>query len=457
MSQKVLSYDKSIVPQERFYDCGPASAQVILDSLGITVSEDELIREIGTTENGTDYVGLIERYLDRKVPNAKYTSVYLENDPPTQAQKDALWRNLTNSIDAGYGVIMNWVSPPGNRPRAIKGSEQPNYGWNTVFHYVPAVGYSDDGGERAVYIADSGFRPFGYWVPFDGPGSAASLIPPKGYCYANITPAEVKVPPPVAPKVNRSRDGNALAIINEGRRARSGEGQLDHPVISERGIKIALATALVESNLLMYANYGDPASLSFPHDAISQDANSTGLFQQRDPWWGTVADRMDAARSAALFYNALAKRPYNDVSRSPGSFAQDVQRSAFPARYDEKFAEAAALYDRLAGAAPAPTEEVVMTTGQRLPSRSPLRRLGEGLVDNETGMLLNCDGNLHVLLVKTLAEIGDPGALTVLAEVAAADLSRYPDRKSDAALAQRILAHIEATNPAVLAQFLRKG
>lgn len=453
MTEKILPYDKGIVPQERFYDCGPASAQVILNSLGVYVSEDELIREIGTHEGGTDYVGLIERYLDRKTPNARYTSVYIENDPPTQAQKDALWRNLTQSIDAGYGVIMNWVSPPGNRPRAIKGSQQPNYGFNTVWHYVPCVGYSDVGGERACYIADTGFKPFGYWVPFDGPGSACSLIPPKGYCYANVVAAQPKNPVP-APAATLGRDGYALAIIGEGRRARSGEGQLDHPVISDRGIKIALATALVESNLRMYANAGDPDSLKFPHDAISTDFNSSGLFQQRAPWWGSAADRMDAQRSAAMFYHALAKLNYNDASRSPGSFAQDVQRSAFPSRYDEKFAEASGLFDRLGGAAP--KEEVVMA-GDRLPSRSPLRRLGEGLVDNETGMLLNCDANLHVLMVKSLAEVGDPAALSLLAQVASADLSRFPDRKADAALAQRILAHVESVNPTALRDFLKKG
>lgn len=443
MPSKVLPFDVSVVPQERFWDCGPAATQILLNSLGINVSEDELIREIGTDEDGTDFVGLIERYLDRRLPNANYTSVYIEDDPPTQAQKDALWANLTKSCDSGYPVIMNWVSPPSNRPRAVRG-EQPNYGWNTVFHYVCCVGYSDQGGERTVFIADSGFRPFtGYWIPFDGPGSASSLIPPKGYCYANIQRAQTKIDPALS-----KRDSYAVAIINEGRRARSGEGQLDHPVMTARGITIALATALVESNLRMYANNGDPESLKFPHEAISSDYNSVGLFQQRAPWWGTVADRMDPARSAALFYNRLAARPYNDTGRSPGSFAQDVQRSAFPNRYDEKYGEAADLYARLAD---------TKTGGDvdRLYSRSPLRHLGEGPVDNELGMMLNMDANIHVMLVKSLAEMGDKSALALLAEVAGADAAKFPDRRADAALAQRILAHIEATNPAVLNNYLK--
>lgn len=446
MPTKVLPFDVSVVPQERYWDCGPAATQILLNSLGISVSEDELIREIGTDEDGTDFVGLIERYLDRRLPSANYTSVYMEDDPPKQPQKDALWANLTKSLDSGYAVIMNWVSPPNNRPRAVRGSGQPNYGFNTVYHYVCCVGYSDEGGERTVFIADSGFRPFtGYWIPFDGPGSAASLIPPKGYCYANVKRAQEKKT--VTPGLSM-RDQYALAIIAEGRRSRSGEGQLDHPIMTVRGITIALATTLVESNLRMYANNGDPESLNFPHEAISSDFNSTGLFQQRAPWWGTVADRMDPARSAALFYNRLSKLPYNDTAKSPGSFAQEVQRSAFPGRYDERYQEAVELYARLCD---------IKTGGDmdRLNSRSPLRHLGEGPVDNEVGMLLNVDANVHIMLVKSLAEIGDQRALSLLAEIAGADLVRFPDRKADAILAQRILAHIEATNPGVLNNYLK--
>ena len=87
-------------------------------------------------------------------------------------------------------------------------------------------------------------------------------------------------------------------------------------------------------------------------------------------------------------------------------------------------------------------------------SRSPLRHVGEGPIDDWQGMDLNIDANLHVLLVKQLAEIGDGGAINLLAEVAA---NTDPNRAGDAVLARRILANIEATNPAVLTQYLQKG
>src|SRR5260370_28545935 len=72
-------------------------------------------------------------------------------------------------------------------------------------------------------------------------------------------------------------DDYARAIIAEGQTARTaGKDYLQHPVITARGIKIALATAYVESNFVMYANNSDPDSLNYPHQAISLDADSDG-------------------------------------------------------------------------------------------------------------------------------------------------------------------------------------
>lgn len=189
MTEVVLPYNKSIVGQETGYWCGPASTQVVLSGNGINIPEAQLAREIGTTTAGTDYVGLIERILDRYSPEVNYTSVYLERDPATPEQKETLWRNIVQSINAGRGVVMNWVAPPGNKPRGVKGSISPRYSGGTTYHYVSAMGYDDNPSLRAIWIADSGFQPQGYWISFD---QCATLIPPKGYCYANTG---VKIPP----------------------------------------------------------------------------------------------------------------------------------------------------------------------------------------------------------------------------------------------------------------------
>lgn len=120
--------------------------------------------------------------------------------------------------------------------------------------------------------------------------------------------------------------------------------------VADRGIKIGLATTLVETNLLNYANRAVPGSLTVPYDAIGSDSKSVGLFQQQPQWWGRGdgIDLMDPATSARLFFQQLLGLDYNNTSRTPGWYAQTVQRSAFPNRYDERFAEASALYDQIA-------------------------------------------------------------------------------------------------------------
>ena len=120
--------------------------------------------------------------------------------------------------------------------------------------------------------------------------------------------------------------------------------------VANRGIKIGLATTLVETNLLNYANRAVPGSLTVPYDAIGSDSKSVGLFQQQPQWWGRGdgIDLMDPATSARLFFEQLKNLDYNNTSRTPGWYAQTVQRSAFPNRYDERFAEASALYDQIA-------------------------------------------------------------------------------------------------------------
>lgn len=84
---------------------------------------------------------------------------------------------------------------------------------------------------------------------------------------------------------------------------------------------------------------------------------------------------------------------------------------------------------------------------QRLPSRSPLRHLGEGLVDTMAGFVLNVDSSEHVEICRLLAGYGHPPTLALLREVAGADPNLYPDRQDDAKLAQAILADV-ASAPA---------
>ncbi len=126
--------------------------------------------------------------------------------------------------------------------------------------------------------------------------------------------------------------------------------------ITPRGIVIGFATVFVESDWLNYANAKVPGSLALPHDAVGSDGKSVGLFQQQvimgnGWWWGPVEVCQDPAKSAALFFSRLAKLDYNGPD-SPGSYAQAVQKSAYPDRYDQRMADAQALYDRIVGQTP---------------------------------------------------------------------------------------------------------
>lgn len=180
----LLPYRRDQVRQDTFYNCGPASTQTVIRSKTNTlISEAQLGRELGTHTGGTDYIGQFPRVLNRYLAGADYRHQDMPNDPPTGAQKEKLWRDLTNSIRGGFGVIANFVVPPSNYPRAVYPSTiSPAYGGGTVYHYVACMGFAGAGSGRRVWIADSGFSPYGYWMPFD---QFATCIPPKGYAYAS--------------------------------------------------------------------------------------------------------------------------------------------------------------------------------------------------------------------------------------------------------------------------------
>ncbi|KAF9274647.1 hypothetical protein BGZ68_000470 [Mortierella alpina] len=105
-----------------------------------------------------------------------------------------------------------------------------------------------------------------------------------------------------------------------------------------KACQIAIATALVESNIKVYCNYNVPGSCNLPHDGVGKDHKSVGIFQQQSPMWGTPEQCMDPASSAGLFYNALARIDWRNLPI--GVAAQRVQRSAFPDRYATRANEA---------------------------------------------------------------------------------------------------------------------
>jgi murein DD-endopeptidase MepM/ murein hydrolase activator NlpD len=143
---------------------------------------------------------------------------------------------------------------------------------------------------------------------------------------------------------------HALTIVRVG----------DEKNVPVRGWVIAIATALVESNLKNYAN-DNPRypqvrriSMSLPHDAVGHDHDSVGLFQQRpvegDGGWGTVRELMTPEISARKFYDKLLTIRGWQTMRLTDA-AQAVQISGFPDAYGEREDLAASIVNALTGGA----------------------------------------------------------------------------------------------------------
>ena len=171
---KVLNIQYQV--QETGYWCGPAATRVALSARRSNPpSQGALADQLGTTVNGTDYIGQITNVLNAHLGPGTYRTVEMPNDPPTPAQRDRLWNDIVRNIDSNFVVVANIVAPPHNHP--------PGYPNRTIYHYFAVIGYNPD--TRQVFIADS--ANFGgnkmYWLSFD---QLATLIPPKGYSVAAV-------------------------------------------------------------------------------------------------------------------------------------------------------------------------------------------------------------------------------------------------------------------------------
>ncbi|WP_373310555.1 hypothetical protein [Asanoa iriomotensis] len=117
--------------------------------------------------------------------------------------------------------------------------------------------------------------------------------------------------------------------------------------IPERGLIVAIATAMQESNLYNLANTGLPESLNYPNEGTGYDHDSVGLFQQRtSTGWGTVEELMTPAISASKFFAAL-QQVFGWQNMSIAGAAQAVQVSAFPDAYAQHEGAATTVVEAL--------------------------------------------------------------------------------------------------------------
>ncbi len=194
---------------------------------------------------------------------------------------------------------------------------------------------------------------------------AADPPTPTGACVGNGTAG--------VPGLDDQQVAHAATVIDVGRTRG----------LPDQAIVIAVATALQESRLHVYANDGlggDLApdqrgigrSMQLPHEAVGSDHGSLGLFQQQWPWWGSMTQLMDPATSAGLFYDSLVR--IRGWQRLPVTVAaQAVQHSAYP----DAYADDEPLARRLLHGS---TDPIVCTSGPEGAIAYPLPT-GSGYVD----------------------------------------------------------------------------
>lgn len=158
---------------------------------------------------------------------------------------------------------------------------------------------------------------FEAWYSNDTGGSST--------CRITVPASESDTEAPSAwEELNEVQQGHAVTITEVGTSAG----------LPERGIVVALATAIQESGLRNLANdQAVPESLNYPNDGTGHDHDSIGLFQQRPSMgWGTVAQIMDPVYAAGKFYEKLLRLDGWETM-TIAEAAQAVQISAFPDAY----------------------------------------------------------------------------------------------------------------------------
>jgi hypothetical protein len=169
--------------------------------------------------------------------------------------------------------------------------------------------------------------------------------------------------------------------------------------VPQQGQLTALATAMQETKLLMYANAAPEVaeSLNLPHDEVGSDADSLGLFQQRpSQGWGggVIAVLMDGASSSRLFYERLLELPdWEDMELTDA--AQAVQISAFPDAYAQWEDEAAQMLGLVTGAQCSDVELAAASSARDLSQGGTPNVRGGGDAQGPTGGIEPARGELQ--------------------------------------------------------------
>jgi hypothetical protein len=94
--------------------------------------------------------------------------------------------------------------------------------------------------------------------------------------------------------------------------------------------RICYRTIWTESDWRNLANRSVPESISFvPNDGYGKDLNSTGLYQQRAQWWGSVAGSMDPFTATTRFLERMVANSPDWLTANEATTCQRVQQSQY--------------------------------------------------------------------------------------------------------------------------------
>lgn len=167
-AEKEVHFDFQFQPN--YYYCGPASTRIALSSSGIALSQDEIARRLGTTENGTNSAAETTRVLNGALGKDVYQTHWIPGQRATAAETQQLQHDVVTAISGDRALVANIV---GGATDAVGVYHEFSGG-----HFISLVGYRDNG--AAVEVADpSGmYGPRTYWMATT---AMANWVAARGY------------------------------------------------------------------------------------------------------------------------------------------------------------------------------------------------------------------------------------------------------------------------------------
>lgn len=157
--------------QPNFYYCGPAAARNALTADGHDINMDDLAKQMGTTEAGTNSANDITAALNKIAGDGRYHTTEIRDPKANDTQKTQLRTDIVDAIDNNRAVVAN-----------IAGTATDTNGDQHSFpggHYIAVHAYRNGGTE--VKIADSANpNTASYWMATD---NLADWTATRGYSH----------------------------------------------------------------------------------------------------------------------------------------------------------------------------------------------------------------------------------------------------------------------------------